>query len=136
MERYPKLTEEQLESIRSNPHTAAVTNNKIYYTLDFKKTMLRRSNAGDKPKQIFTDAGYDTKMLGSARTTAAITNVKREVASHKGLRACAAERNAQKLREKNRTNDELLKRVAQLERELELLKKSYQLKMKYLKQDN
>lgn len=44
-----------------------VTDKAIYYTNEFKLLFIKEYLGGKKPAQIFQDAGFDLKMLGSKR---------------------------------------------------------------------
>ena len=61
------LNEEEVAELSRNRYVDIVKDNNIYYTRAFKKHFMERYNAGEKPTQIFREAGFDTSMLGDKR---------------------------------------------------------------------
>lgn len=76
-----KLTEEEIEVLRSNPYVLDVNEHRILYSDDFKKLFMKEYQDGKKPTQIFRDAGFDPKMLGSKRIERACARWKESYAS-------------------------------------------------------
>jgi hypothetical protein len=64
---YKKFTKEQMEILAANPLTYKVSVLRISYTLEFKNLFLARYENGEPIKDIFTDLGYDTDILGECR---------------------------------------------------------------------
>lgn len=62
-----RFTEEEQEILKGNKHVILVTDKAIYYTNEFKLLFIKEYLGGKKPAQIFQDAGFDLKMLGSKR---------------------------------------------------------------------
>ena len=65
-----RFTEEEQEILKGNKHVILVTDKAIYYTNEFKLLFIKEYLGGKKPAQIFQDAGFDLKMLGSKRIKA------------------------------------------------------------------
>ena len=61
------FTEEQKEIIEKNPYVLSCTDKYINYQEEFKELFLIKYNEGMLPSQIFTDCGFDTKILGQKR---------------------------------------------------------------------
>ncbi|MCD8206364.1 MAG: hypothetical protein LUD72_00345 [Bacteroidales bacterium] len=84
------FTDEEIESLRSNPYTYSVTERHISYTLEFKKLFWERHTKGVTTRQIFKDAGYDPEMLGKNRIEGFASTVNREhregIESYEGVR--------------------------------------------------
>lgn len=62
-----RFTEEEQEILQGSKHVILVTDKSIYYTNEFKLLFIKEYLGGKKPAQIFQDAGFDLKMLGSKR---------------------------------------------------------------------
>lgn len=62
-----RFTEEEQEILKGSKHVILVTDKSIYYTNEFKLLFIKEYLGGKKPAQIFRDAGFDLKMLGSKR---------------------------------------------------------------------
>ena len=61
------FTAEELLTLVSSPYVAYVSSNSITYTKAFKEAAWRRYCDGAEPHEIFTDAGFDIKLLGNDR---------------------------------------------------------------------
>lgn len=62
-----KLTIEEQRILRDNRYVLDVNESAIIYTNEFKFHFMKEYIKGKKPTQIFRDAGFDVKMLGSKR---------------------------------------------------------------------
>ena len=62
-----KLTEEEIKVLKQNPFVSDAGGSRILYTNEFKYRFMEEYLAGKKPTQIFRDAGFNPKMLGSKR---------------------------------------------------------------------
>lgn len=62
-----QFTPEEIFILRQNPFTYKVTNNTLSFTKEFKERFITAYNAGDTPRQILADHGYDPEMLGDRR---------------------------------------------------------------------
>ena len=61
------LTEEEINVLKQNPFVHDVSETRILYTNKFKFHFMKEYLDGKKPTQIFVEAGFDAKMLGSKR---------------------------------------------------------------------
>lgn len=61
------FTPEQIEQMKSNPHTEYVSVSSIRFTPEFKKTFWKDYQGGKTPREIFTRYGYDPAVLGDSR---------------------------------------------------------------------
>lgn len=62
-----RLSESEIEILRNNPYVDEVNERQIFYSGEFKLLFIEEYMKGKKPKEIFTEAGFDAKMLGSKR---------------------------------------------------------------------
>ena len=62
-----RLSEEEVKILRQNPYVSDVEETRIIYTNEFKFLFMKEYLEGKKPTQIFREAGFDPKMLGSKR---------------------------------------------------------------------
>lgn len=62
-----KLSKEEIDILRKNPYVSDVSETRIIYTNEFKFLYMEEYLSGKPPSQIFRDAGFDTKILGSKR---------------------------------------------------------------------
>ena len=63
-----RLTEEETKLLYENSYVKEVTENKIFFTDDFKNHFIQEYVINGKgPTRIFREAGFDTKILGTKR---------------------------------------------------------------------
>ena len=61
------FTDEEIAILRQNPFTFKVNRNTLSFTKEFKELFLAEYNAGNLPRQILIDHGYDPEILGNRR---------------------------------------------------------------------
>lgn len=62
-----RLTEEEIKILKQNVYVSDVEEYRVIYTNEFKFLFIKEYMEGKKPTQIFKDAGFDPKILGSKR---------------------------------------------------------------------
>ena len=105
-----KLTETEIKMLKSNPHVLEVTGNAIAYTAEFKLFFMQEYLSGKKPRQIFSDAGFDTQTLGTKRIERATARWKESYLSQNGLN-----------RKSDSNKNDLVKKCHQQEKEIQKL---------------
>lgn len=113
-----RLTAEEVQQLCENPYVKEIRRNQIFFTDEFKKHFVQEYVEGNKgPTQIFREAGFDTRVLGTKRIERAAARWKEsyEAGTLGAYQNTSAEVNKQKrqiqaLREENR----LLKRQIQM----------------------
>ncbi|MBT9778031.1 transposase [Clostridium sp. MCC353] len=66
MSRKP-FTNEQILMLRQNPYTYSVTQFQLHLTKEFKEIFYSEYQAGELPRKILEDHGYDPAVLGERR---------------------------------------------------------------------
>ncbi len=62
-----KLTPEEIRILRASPYVADVNERCVSYSNEFKKLFIDKYMRGQRPTEIFREAGFDVKILGSKR---------------------------------------------------------------------
>ncbi len=62
-----QLTREEIRILKENPYVEDVNGSRITYSDEFKLLFVKEYFNGKKPMNIFRDAGFDIKILGSKR---------------------------------------------------------------------
>ena len=57
------FTEEQIKKLKKNPYTFKLTKNKLYFTAKFKEDFWISYQAGNAPRKVMHDLGYDLSMF-------------------------------------------------------------------------
>ena len=58
------LEAKQIKELKSNPYVYKVTKHKLYYTAKFKEDFWVSYQAGNAPRKILLDLGFDLTMFG------------------------------------------------------------------------
>ena len=61
------FTAEEIRQLKANPYTNWVTPGMLSFTKEFKAEFWKRYQAGQRPRDIVQDLGYDPEMLGDRR---------------------------------------------------------------------
>lgn len=67
MNKHHTFTKQQLEQLRQNPYVLSVTSSRLVLTKEFKEIFYSAYQAGEIPRQILTDHGFDPAVLGDRR---------------------------------------------------------------------
>ena len=79
------FTEAEIQALAKNPHTLSVTENRISFTLEAKRTILERYGVGKSMRQVIKDLGYDPEVLGKGWLKSIAKSIRRESESEQGL---------------------------------------------------
>lgn len=61
------FTEEQQQLLRQNPYIYSVTETRISLTKEFKELFMTAYKAGESPRKILEDYGFDISIIGERR---------------------------------------------------------------------
>lgn len=61
------FTEEQQQLLRQNPYIYSVTETRIALTKEFKELFMTAYKAGESPRKILEDHGFDISIIGERR---------------------------------------------------------------------
>ena len=80
-----EYTSKQVKELKSNPYTLKVTKNKLYFTIKFKEDFWISYQAGNEPRKILTDFGYNLEYFGQKQIDSIVQRVKKEALSGNGF---------------------------------------------------
>ena len=75
----------EMKLLRANPYTLRVTKHKLYFTIRFKEAFQTSYEAGNSPRKVLEDLGYDPKMFGQKQIDSIVQRIKKEAASPQGF---------------------------------------------------
>lgn len=81
-----EYTPKQIKELKENPYTLNVTKNKMYFTAKFKEDFWVSYQAGNAPRKILADFGYDLGIFGQKQIDSLIQRIKKEALSGNGFR--------------------------------------------------
>ena len=81
-----EYTPKQIKKLEANPYTLKVTKNKLYFTIKFKEDFWISYQAGNAPRKILSDLGYDLEYFGQKQIDSIVQRIKKEALSGDGFR--------------------------------------------------
>ncbi|MGM0165389.1 hypothetical protein IGI39_003615 [Enterococcus sp. AZ135] len=81
-----EYTKKQMKELESNKYTLKVTPKKMYFTAKFKEDFWISYQAGNTPKKIIGDLGYDVTMFPQKRIDSLVQRIKNQAMSGEGFK--------------------------------------------------
>ena len=81
-----EYTPKQIKKLEANPYTLKVTKHKLYFTIKFKEDFWINYQAGNAPRKILSDLGYDLEYFGQKQIDSIVQRIKKEALSGNGFR--------------------------------------------------
>ena len=78
-------SDKEIKLLEKNPYTYKITEHKLYFTKKFKEDFWIRYQAGDAPRRIMSDLGYDLEMFTQKQIDNYVQRIKREAISGRGF---------------------------------------------------
>lgn len=125
-----EYTVKQIKELEKNPYVYKVTKHKLYYTAKFKEDFWTSYQAGNAPRKILSDFGFDLKIFGQKQIDSLVQHIKKQALAGDGFsegenrtkrtgRKAASEEDLFSPQSMERVQNELL----YLRQEVEFLKK-------------
>lgn len=73
-----KYTQKQIKELKSNPYTLKVDNQRIFFTIEFKKVFWTKYQAGMSPRVILKELNYSLDNFGQKQIDSIVQRVKKE----------------------------------------------------------
>ena len=80
-----EYTKKEIKKLLNNPYTLKVTKHQLAHTAEFKRVFWTKYQAGETPRKILTDLGYDVNMFGQKCIDSLVQRIKKEALSGKGF---------------------------------------------------
>lgn len=80
-----EYTAKQIKQLEKNPYVFKVTRHKLYYTAKFKEDFWIRYQAGNTPRKILTDFGFDINIFGQKQIDSLVQHIKKQALSGNGF---------------------------------------------------
>ena len=81
-----EYTPKQIKVLQANPYTFKVSKMKLYFTVKFKEDFWIRYQAGNAPRKIMQDLGYDLSMFTQKQIDNYVQRIKKEALSGNGFK--------------------------------------------------
>ena len=73
-----KYTQKQIKELTKNPYTFKVDEQRIFFTVEFKKIFWRKYQAGMSPRAIFKELDYNIDYFGQKQIDSIVQRIKKE----------------------------------------------------------
>ena len=80
-----EYTAKQIKQLEKNPYVFKVTKHKLYYTAKFKEDFWISYQAGNSPRKILTDFGFDIDIFGQKQIDSLVQHIKKQALSGNGF---------------------------------------------------
>lgn len=80
-----EYTEKQIKELEKNPYVYRATKHKLYYTAKFKEDFWISYQAGNAPRKILSDFGFDLKIFGQKQIDSIVQHIKKQALSGNGF---------------------------------------------------
>lgn len=81
-----EYSKKQIKQLMANAYTLRVTKNKLYFTKEFKRDFWMSYQAGNAPRKILTDFGYDLTCFEQKQIDSIVQRIKKQALSGEGFR--------------------------------------------------
>ena len=73
-----KYTKNQIKELKQNPYTLKIDEQRIFFTIEFKKVFWRKYQAGMSPRSIFRELNYNLENFGQKQIDSIVQRIKKE----------------------------------------------------------
>jgi len=110
------ITKEEIEKLKQSPYIAKATPYQISFTTDFKRMAYEELMEGKTMREILTESGIETEILGDRRIWSIAAQIKKAAERESGFED-QREKNSRRP-DKMTEEQAMAKRIEQLEHEL------------------
>lgn len=80
-----EYTEKQIKDLQKNPYVLKVSKHKLYYTAKFKEEFWISYQAGNSPRKILSDFGFDLSIFRQKQIDSLVQHIKKQALSGNGF---------------------------------------------------
>ena len=80
-----EYTVKQIKQLERNPYVFKVTKHKLYYTAKFKEDFWISYQAGNSPRKILIDFGFDIDIFGQKQIDSLVQHITKQALSGNGF---------------------------------------------------
>lgn len=131
-----EYTEKQIKELKKNPYVFKVTKHKLYYTAKFKEDFWVSYQAGNTPRKILRDFGFDINIFGQKQIDSLVQHIKKQALSRNGF--TEGENRQRRVPVKATSEEELssLQSIERMQNELLYLRQEVEFLKKIIIADN
>lgn len=133
-----EYTAKEIKQLKANPYTFRVTKNKLYFTIEFKEAFWNAYQAGNAPRKIFEDFGYDLEIFGQKQIDSVVQRIKSQAQSGYGFKQGEnrIRRKSDKIENLDNISDDTQEILGRIWNEVKYLRQEVEFLKKILKTEN
>jgi hypothetical protein len=133
-----EYTAKEMKLLKANPYTFKVTKNKLYFTIEFKEAFWNTYQAGNAPRKILEDFGYDLEMFGQKQIDSMVQSIKRQAQSGYGFKQGEnrTRRKSDKIEKLDNISNDTQKTLERVWNEVKYLRQEVEFLKKIVKTEN
>jgi len=129
-----EYTKKQIKDLEKNPYTLKVTKHNVYFTAKFKNDFWVSYQAGNAPRKILEDLGYDRQLLGQKALDSLVQRIKKQALSGSGF--TEGDNRTKRIGVKKLDNDPEVQSLERMQHELLYLRQEVEFLKKIIKTTN
>ena len=131
-----EYTPKQIKELEKNPYVLKVTKYKLYYTAKMKEDFWVSYQAGNAPRKILADFGFDLSIFGQKQIDSLVQHIKKQALSGNGF--TEGENRTKRIPMKATNENELAspQSIERMQNELLYLRQEVDFLKKIIKADN
>lgn len=131
-----EYTPKQIKELEKNPYVLKVTKHKLYYTAKMKEDFWVSYQAGNAPRKILADFGFDLSIFGQKQIDSLVQHIKKQALSGNGF--TEGENRTKRIPMKATNENELAspQSIERMQNELLYLRQEVDFLKKIIKADN
>lgn len=80
-----EYTAKQIKELEKNPYVYRATKHKLFYTAKFKEDFWISYQAGNSPRKILSDFGFDLTIFGQKQIDSLVQHIKKQALAGNGF---------------------------------------------------
>ena len=131
-----EYTEKQIKELKKNPYVLKVSKYKLYYTAKFKEEFWISYQAGNSPRKILSDFGFDLSIFGQKQIDALVQHIKKQALSGNGFSEGENRQRRSPMKATNETELSSPQSIERMQNELLYLRQEVEFLKKIIIADN
>lgn len=131
-----EYTEKQIKELKKNPYVLKVSKYKLYYTAKFKEEFWISYQAGNSPRKILSDFGFDLSIFGQKQIDSLVQHIKKQALSGNGFSEGENRQRRSPMKATNETELSSPQSIERMQNELLYLRQEVEFLKKIIIADN
>lgn len=131
-----EYTQKQIKELEKNPYVLKATKHKLHYTAKMKKDFWVSYQAGNAPRKILADFGFDLSMFSQKQIDSFVQHTKKQALSGNGFTEGANRMKRVPIKATNENEIASLQSIEYMQNELLYLRQEVDFLKKIIKADN